>query len=678
MNLHKDCCKFLPDTCGTDHTERRGRIHLALSLVPQQVEGGAGFKIKVQATEGKNLMAMDSNGYSDPFIKAFITYEARPAQKLPKNLAVEQKFKGKVLKHTLDPKFDETMEFVVQEKHCSAGMHAPGEGERRIEIQVWDWDKLTSNDFMGSLSIGCGELKKLYDEAADKDAPVLHGWFKMMTEKAGRKWYEMAAPDAAGGSVINSIKKQFNNTPAGAYQNNGIAPTQSMVVKHSKVASETLSDYNLTKVLGAGSFGRVFLAEHKKTRVTWAIKSLKKVNVIEGDDVGATMTERRVLSLGADAGCPFITALHSSFQDPGHLYFVMEFISGGDLMFAMADGEFPEATCCFYTAEILLGLWFMHGKGIVYRDLKLDNVMLAADGHVKIADFGMCKEDMPYGATTGTFCGTPDYLAPEICDAWLPDGNVSDTLKYTTAVDYWTLGVVLYEMATNCSPFAGEDDDELFKSIRTDAIEIGPEISKGMRACILGFLQRDPKKRLGCSKTGERDCKDHVFFKEIDWVKLEKKEVKPPMVPKSGTSNFDESYLSQTPELTPVNPATILEIDQHLFADFSFTVASAAASATEYVPPTELAPSRAAPTAAQREALMKSATLGGKGPKIKLDPNHGGGGGGGAGGRHLPTAEEKAALMAKAMGGVHHGGFGGKAPPSAADKAALMAKAMGK
>jgi serine/threonine protein kinase len=320
--------------------------------------------------------------------------------------------------------------------------------------------------------------------------------------------------------------------------------------------------------------------------------------------------------------------------------------------------------------------------------LKLDNVMLAADGHVKIADFGMCKEDMPYGATTGTFCGTPDYLAPEICDAWL-GGEVSDQLKYTTAVDYWTLGVVVYEMATNCSPFAGEDDDELFLSIRKDPIVIGPEISKGMRSCILGFLERDPTKRLGCSKTGQRDCKDHVFFNAIDWTKLAKKGMPPPMIPKAGTSNFDELYLSQTPELTPTNQAEVLEIDQHLFADFSFVVASAA-TAEEYVPPKEFAPSRAVPTAEQRAALLKSATMGGKGNQIKLNPR------GDPAGKHLPSAEEKAALMAKAMGGTPRAGGGragptaeqkaalmakaqgGRAGPTAADKAALMAKAMGK
>ena len=142
-------------------------------------------------------------------------------------------------------------------------------------------------------------------------------------------------------------------------------------------------------------------------------------------------------------------------------------------MFAMQSGEMPETSVCFYAAEILMGLWFLHSKGIVYRDLKLDNVMIAKDGHVKIADFGMCKENMPYGTCTTTFCGTPDYLAPEIVAGWIPESqSVAADLKYTSSVDFWTLGVVVFEMAQNMSPFEGEDENELFASILEDDIVV--------------------------------------------------------------------------------------------------------------------------------------------------------------------------------------------------------------
>jgi classical protein kinase C beta type len=219
------------------------------------------------------------------------------------------------------------------------------------------------------------------------------------------------------------------------------------------------ASFNFTKVLGQGSFGKVMLAERKGSGEVYAIKAIKKDAVIEDDDVDCTMTERRVLALSS--GNPFLTRLHATFQTPDRLFFVMEFVNGGDLMFHIQQlrvFKFEQAQ--FYCAEICSGLWYLHENGILYRDLKLDNVMLDGDGHIKIADFGMCKENIFGTGRTTTFCGTPGYLAPEIVQE----------LPYNASVDFWSLGVLMFEMLIGDSPFDADDDDELFDQIQNKKV----------------------------------------------------------------------------------------------------------------------------------------------------------------------------------------------------------------
>ncbi|XP_045435005.1 protein kinase C delta type isoform X3 [Pipistrellus kuhlii] len=320
-----------------------------------------------------------------------------------------------------------------------------------------------------------------------------------------------------------------------------------------------IEHFTFHKVLGKGSFGKVLLGELKGKKEFFAIKALKKDVVLIDDDVECTMVEKRVLALAWEN--PFLTHLYCTFQTKDHLFFVMEFLNGGDLMYHIQDkGRFELYRAMFYAAEIICGLQFLHSKGIIYRDLKLDNVMLDQNGHIKIADFGMCKENIFEDTKASTFCGTPDYIAPEILQGQ----------KYSFSVDWWSFGVLLYEMLIGQSPFHGDDEDELFESIRVDTPHYPRWITKESKDILEKLLERDPDKRLGV--TG--NIKTHPFFKTINWTQLEKRQVEPPFKPKVKSpgdfSNFDQDFLNEKPRLSYSDKNLIDSMDQTAFDGFSF------------------------------------------------------------------------------------------------------------
>ncbi|XP_077059263.1 protein kinase C, delta b [Siphateles boraxobius] len=321
----------------------------------------------------------------------------------------------------------------------------------------------------------------------------------------------------------------------------------------------TMSNFVFHKVLGKGSFGKVLLAELKGKGEYFAIKALKKDVVLMDDDVECTMVEKRVLALAWEN--PFLTHLYCTFQSKEHLFFVMEYLNGGDLMFHIQDkGRFDLYRATFYSAEIICGLQYLHSKGIIYRDLKLDNVMLDKEGHVKIADFGMCKENIIGENRATTFCGTPDYIAPEILLGQ----------KYSFSVDWWSFGVLLYEMLIGQSPFQGDDEDELFESIRMDVPHYPRWITKEAKDLLEKLFERDPTRRLGVVG----NVRGHAFFKTINWPALEKREVSPPFKPKvkspNDCSNFDREFLSEKPRLSQCDKNLIDSMDQTVFNGFSF------------------------------------------------------------------------------------------------------------
>ncbi|CAL8332108.1 unnamed protein product [Lota lota] len=327
----------------------------------------------------------------------------------------------------------------------------------------------------------------------------------------------------------------------------------------------SLQDFRLIAVLGRGHFGKVLLSEYKKSGTMYAIKALKKGDIVSRDEVDSLMCEKRIFEAVNSSQHPFLVNLFACFQTPEHVCFVMEYTAGGDLMMHIHTDVFTEPRAMFYSACVVLGLQFLHDHKIVYRDLKLDNLLLDKDGYVKIADFGLCKEGMGYGDRTSTFCGTPEFLAPEV---------LTDT-SYTRAVDWWGLGVLIYEMLVGESPFPGDDEEEVFDSIVNDEVRYPRFLSTEAIGIMRRLLRRNPERRLGSGERDAEEVKKQPFFRTMDWEALLQRRLTPPFVPriagKEDVSNFDEEFTTEAPSLTPPRePRTLSRKDQDSFRDFDY------------------------------------------------------------------------------------------------------------
>ncbi|XP_072299625.1 serine/threonine-protein kinase N1b isoform X2 [Eucyclogobius newberryi] len=327
-----------------------------------------------------------------------------------------------------------------------------------------------------------------------------------------------------------------------------------------------LRDFKMMAVLGRGHFGKVLLSEYKRTGSLYAIKALKKGDIVARDEVESLMCEKRIFEVVNNSRHPFLVNLFACFQTPEHVCFVMEYTAGGDLMMHIHADVFSEPRAVFYSACVVLGLQFLHDHKIVYRDLKLDNLLLDTEGFVKIADFGLCKEGMGYGDRTSTFCGTPEFLAPEV---------LTDT-SYTRAVDWWGLGVLVYEMLVGESPFPGDDEEEVFDSIVNDEVRYPRFLSTEAIGIMRRLLRRNPERRLGSGEKDAEDVKKQPFFRGVDWEALLQRKSLPPFVPtikgKEDVSNFDLEFTAEAPTLTPPRERRTLSCkEQDYFKDFDYT-----------------------------------------------------------------------------------------------------------
>ncbi|XP_037112536.1 serine/threonine-protein kinase N1b isoform X2 [Syngnathus acus] len=326
-----------------------------------------------------------------------------------------------------------------------------------------------------------------------------------------------------------------------------------------------LQDFKLIAVLGRGHFGKVLLSESKRTGDLYAIKALKKGDIVTRDEVESLMCEKRIFETVNSSHHPFLVNLFACFQTPEHVCFVMEYTAGGDLMMHIHADVFSEPRAVFYSACVVLGLQFLHDHKIVYRDLKLDNLLLDINGYVKIADFGLCKEGMGYGDRTSTFCGTPEFLAPEV---------LTDT-SYTRAVDWWGLGVLVYEMLVGESPFPGDDEEEVFDSIVNDEVRYPRFLSTEGIGIMRRLLRRNPERRLGSGEKDAEEVKKQPFFRDTDWDALLHRKVSPPFIPsiagKEDVSNFDVEFTAEAPTLTPPRERrTLSRKEQDYFKDFDY------------------------------------------------------------------------------------------------------------
>ncbi|KAK5621609.1 Ribosomal protein S6 kinase beta-2 [Crenichthys baileyi] len=334
--------------------------------------------------------------------------------------------------------------------------------------------------------------------------------------------------------------------------------------------------FELLTVLGKGAYGKVFQVrkvQGPQTGKIFAMKVLKKAKIVcNAKDTAHTRAEREILE---KVRHPFIVDLLYAFQTGGKLYLILECLSGGELFMQLEkEGIFMEDTACFYLGEITMALGHLHSNGIIYRDLKPENIMLCRQGHIKLTDFGLSKESIHDGSITHTFCGTIEYMAPEILTR----------SGHNRAVDWWSLGALMHDMLTGSPPFTAENRKKTIDKILKCKVNLPPYLTIDARDLIKKLLKKNQAQRIGSGKGDAADIQKHPFFRHISWEELLNKTVEPPYKPQlhseEDTSQFDTWFTRQTPVDSP-DDTTLSSSAELAFAGFSFVAPSVLESLKE-------------------------------------------------------------------------------------------------
>ncbi|XP_014504673.1 serine/threonine-protein kinase AtPK2/AtPK19 [Vigna radiata var. radiata] len=320
-----------------------------------------------------------------------------------------------------------------------------------------------------------------------------------------------------------------------------------------------VEDFELLKVVGQGAFGKVYQVRRAGTSEIYAMKVMRKDKIIERNHAEYVKSERDILT---KVDNPFVVRLRYAFQTKYRLYLVLDFVNGGHLFFQLYhQGLFREDLARFYAAEIICAVSYLHANDVMHRDLKPENILLDADGHAVLTDFGLAKQ---FNGTerSNSMCGTVEYMAPEIVM-----GKGHDK-----AADWWSVGILLYEMLTGKPPFCGGNRHKIQQKIIKDKIKLPAFLSNEAHSLLKGLLQKDVSKRLGSGSRSGEEIKSHKWFKSVNWNKLEAREVRPSFVPdvagKHCVANFEERWTSM-PLLD--SPASTPKKDDTTFSKFSYT-----------------------------------------------------------------------------------------------------------